>query len=118
MIRLSSPPAPDSDGGLMNQIRIPVANAAIAKALPARLRAMVPRVCAHLDAGGSDPHRLLRLELCRLEGPLLPGEGLPGEPLARVLRAALRHRRGQLDLLPPGQSRRRGALARADAGRI
>jgi hypothetical protein len=38
MIRLASPPAPESDGGLTNQTMIPVTNAEIAMALPARFR--------------------------------------------------------------------------------
>src|SRR4051795_9425917 len=44
MIRLSSPPAPESDGGLTNQTMIPVTKAEIAKADPARFRGMKPRV--------------------------------------------------------------------------
>src|SRR3954468_13979004 len=44
MIRLARPPAPDSDGGLMNQTRIPVTNAAIAKAELALFRGIKPRV--------------------------------------------------------------------------
>ena len=49
------------------------------------------------------PRRLLGLELRRLAGPGLP-EGLPAAPLARALRDAVRHRRGQLDLLPARQA--------------
>src|SRR3954447_6652830 len=44
MIRLAKPPAPDSDGGLTNQTIIPVTNAAIAKADPARFRGIRARV--------------------------------------------------------------------------
>src|SRR3954466_681123 len=44
MIRLARPPAPDSDGGLTNQTTIPVMNAEIAKADPARFRGITPRV--------------------------------------------------------------------------
>jgi hypothetical protein len=38
MIRLSSPPAPESEGGFTNQTITQVTNAEIAKALPARFR--------------------------------------------------------------------------------
>src|SRR3954447_17605153 len=44
MTRLARPPAPESDGGFTNQTMIPVTNAEIAIALPARFRAMYPRV--------------------------------------------------------------------------
>src|SRR3954451_8508195 len=44
MIRLARPPAPDSDGGFTNHTTIPVTNAAIAEADPARFRGMRPRV--------------------------------------------------------------------------
>src|SRR3954454_7546683 len=50
MIRLARPPAPDSDGGLMNQTRIPVTNAAIAKAELALFRGTKPRVWALVHA--------------------------------------------------------------------
>src|SRR4051794_19996345 len=43
MTRLARPPAPESDGGFTNQTMIPVTNAEIAIALPARFLAMYPR---------------------------------------------------------------------------
>ena len=50
------------------------------------------------------------------------GAALPGGPgqatLARALRAGLRHRRGELDLLPAPLARGRRALGRADAARL
>ena len=63
------------------------------------------------------PHRLLGLELRRLARARLPA-GLPAAPLARALRDAVRHRRGQLDLLPARPPRGGRALGRADAARL
>src|SRR3954447_1973886 len=60
------------------------------------------------------PHRLLGLELRRLARPRVP-EGLPDIALAGALRDAVRHRRGELDLLPAGPPRRRGEVGRAGA---
>src|SRR3954470_23259242 len=57
-----------------------------------------------LGPGGADPDRVLGLAVQGLAGGGLP-EGLPAAPLARGLRAEVRHRRGQLDLLPAAQAR-------------
>ena len=60
------------------------------------------------------PHRLLGLAVRGLARAVLPA-GLPRAPLARALRDAVRHRRGQRDLLPagtPGGGRRTGCARR------
>ena len=65
---------------------------------------------------GRDPRRLLGLELRRLARARVP-EGRARAALARALRDAVRHRRGQLDLLPAGQAEgRRRAGSRHAAG--
>ena len=83
-----------------------------------------PRACApdairlerrHGRSAGA--HRLLGLELRRLARARLPA-GLPAAPLARPLRDAVRHRRGQLDLLPARPPGGRRALGRGDAARL
>src|SRR6185312_3740028 len=61
------------------------------------------------------PSRSLRLELRALAGRCFLPAPPAGFPLARLLRRALRHGRGELDLLPPAASRRGGPLGRADA---
>src|SRR5690348_15310636 len=55
------------------------------------------------------------MELPELARRRVLPEGLPAEPLARALLARLRHRRGQLDLLPARLGEGRRALDRADA---
>ncbi len=61
--------------------------------------------------------RLLGLELRRLARAAVPG-GSGEDALARALRRGVRHRRGELDLLPPPLARCRGPLGRADALRL
>src|SRR6478672_5267427 len=61
---------------------------------------------------GSDPGGLLGVAVRRLARGLLP-KRLPSTPLAGGLRAGIRHRRGQLDLLPAAQARRGRALGGA-----
>ena len=86
----------------------------------ARSRSWTPPVCrgprlGSLHAAGS--RRLLGLAVRQLARPAL--SGWPGQgPLARALLAGLRHRRGQLDLLPAGLARSGGPLGRADAARL
>ena len=63
-------------------------------------------------AKGAD--RLLRLELRSLAGARVP-EGVSGLPLARALRDALRHGRGERDLLPAAAPPGGRSLGRADA---
>ena len=66
---------------------------------------------------GTDPRRLLRLAVRRLARALLP-QGPPAAALARALRVGVRHRRGELDLLPARQAAGRRRLGRADAARL
>ena len=61
------------------------------------------------------PHRLLRLELRALAQRRLLSAAPAGGALARALRRALRHGRGERDLLPAAAPRRGRALGRADA---
>ena len=64
------------------------------------------------------PHRLLGLELLPLaQWRLLPA-ALPGPALARVLRAPLRHGRGERDLLPAADREGGAGLGRADTRRF
>ena len=64
------------------------------------------------------PHRLLRLELRELAPRrLLPG-ALSCPALARVLRAAVRHGRGERDLLPAADREGCAGLGRPDARRL
>src|SRR3954471_16593386 len=67
------------------------------------------------EGSEADPHRLLRVELPELARRRVLPEGLPAKSLARALLARLRHRRGQLDLLPAGVAEGGRALDRADA---
>ena len=64
---------------------------------PQRLPAGRARSSSSRSADG--PHRLLRLELRQLEGDVLPAAP-SGAAVAGALRHAVRHRRGQRDLLP------------------
>ena len=59
--------------------------------------------------------RLLRLELRRLARSALYPEGMGPARWLQPLRRGVRHRGGQLDLLPASFRRRRGALGGADA---
>ena len=75
------------------------------------LQACVQRVPSRREAG---PHRLLGVELRRLARARLP-RGPAAAALARALRDALRHGRGQRDLLPAAEARDGRALGRGDA---
>ena len=68
--------------------------------------------------GEADSHRLLGLELPALAQRRLLPAAPAASPLARLLRAPLRHRRGQLDLLPSTPRERRGELGERDASRL
>ena len=61
--------------------------------------------------------RLLGLDVRRLAGAAVPGARAEAE-LARALCRALRHRRGQLHLLPAGAPRGRRRLGGADPARV
>ena len=69
---------------------------------------------ASVQADEAGARRLLGLELPALAGARL-SEGPAGAALARALRDALRHRRGQHHLLPAALPRRGRGLGRADA---
>src|SRR3954447_14346527 len=62
-------------------------------------------------------HRLLGLELRPLARGRLP-EGTPAVALARALRDALRHGRGEQHLLPPPNREDRPGLGRSEPARV
>src|SRR3954451_11008714 len=72
------------------------------------------RTIALGGAREAGPDRLLGVELPGLARARVP-EGVPAEPLAVVLREAVRHGGGQLHLLPAGAAQGGGQLDRADA---
>src|SRR4051812_10485213 len=59
--------------------------------------------CASFQRHGTDPHRLLRLELPALARALL-SRGHAAAALVRILRRTFRHRRDQQQLLQAAQS--------------
>src|SRR3954466_12099563 len=65
-----------------------------------------------------DKDRLLGLELRPLAERRLLSATMRRSQLARLLRAALRHRRGEHDVLPPAEGADRAALGARDAARV